>query len=663
MSLSSRYIDRHDTAHAAPYGGGGLTCCLVGVLWLAFGLWAAETSGQNVRLGRGLTLSDPMVVAQVPLEDVPTAGGVLQATYAERARLVLVQPDGSSKVLSTGFDSACDPAVSFDGTRLLFAGKKTPADHWNIYEMAIDGTSVRQITRDLGDCRHPGYQSSLYTLKPVGVPSVPEYHLTFVAGDDTLNEYGRSPATSLYSCKFDGSPPRRLTYNLSSDMDPFLMDDGRLLYAGWQRARLDHGLAGRVPLMSVNIDGADGALYAGHEGGRIKRMPCVTNGGLAVFVETDGATWDGAGRLACVATRRPLHSYRRITDASDGLFHSPSPLPDGRLLVSRRPVDGSGTHGVLRLDPTTGEAELLFDDPGYHDIQAKLVRPRDEPDGRSTAVPEDPESSALTGKLYCLSVYISDLKPGWLPPGSVKRLRVLEGIPVQNDQADRPVAAAPLAQRRILGDIPIEQDGSFNIEVPANTPIELQILDSEGMALRSCGWIWAKDYARQGCIGCHEDPELTPENRFVAAVAKPSIKLTLPPDRRRTVDFRRDVMPIITAKCMQCHSQADAVPHLNSDDRAEALNRSYESLLTAGENREQGKYVHAGRARTSPLIWHIFGHNTSKPWDGSTDTTRVQKMPPHGRSTLTDDERQTFVEWVDMGALWDGIPDGNDRGR
>jgi len=225
-------------------------------------------------------------------------------------------------------------------------------------------------------------------------------------------------------------------------MDPFLMDDGRLLFASWQRARLDHGPLGRVSLMGVNIDGTDCALYAGYEGRRIERMPCATAGGLVVFVEADGVSWDGAGQLSCVETRRPLHSYRPITRESDGLFHSPAPLPDGRILVSRRNADGSGTHGVYRLDPATGKTELIFDDPGYHDIQAKLIRSRAEPDGRATAVPEDPESSALTGKLYCLNVYTSDLKPSWLPPGSIKRLRVLErpGEPTRWDSLSGPAA-------------------------------------------------------------------------------------------------------------------------------------------------------------------------------------------------------------------------------
>jgi hypothetical protein len=31
-------------------------------------------------------------------------------------------------------------------------------------------------------------------------------------------------------------------------------------------------------------------------------------------------------------------------------------------------------------------------------------------------------------------------------------------------------------------------------------------------------------------------------------------------------------------------------------------------------------------------------------------------MPPNGYRTLTKDEKRIFVEWIDMGALWDGNP-------
>jgi hypothetical protein len=31
-------------------------------------------------------------------------------------------------------------------------------------------------------------------------------------------------------------------------------------------------------------------------------------------------------------------------------------------------------------------------------------------------------------------------------------------------------------------------------------------------------------------------------------------------------------------------------------------------------------------------------------------------MPPIKDQELTKDEKRTFAEWIDMGALWDGIP-------
>lgn len=667
-------------------------------------IWA-QVPGQGVRPPQSSRprLETAFVVTQLPVgteaeRQGPAVSGTLRADFGEGGRLVMVYPDLSTKLLSNGFHGACDPEISFDASHILFAAKKTPSEDWNIFEMSIDGSNVRQITDGRGNRRSPCYQPPLYTIAspkpksqttPVSSEEVSESwadmitlnrQITFVDSEKgLLNEFGVMSATNLYSCGLDGSAVRRLTFNLSSDMDPVMMPDGRLLFAGWQRARLNRGPLGRVALFGVNIDGADYAAFCTDEGERIKHMPCVTTKGLVVFVEAGSVPWDGAGRLACVTLRRPLHSYRPITSNSDGLFHSPSPLPDGTILVSRRSADGKDTHGVYRLDPNSRQSlgpaqdkfELIFDSPDYHDIQAKAVYLRGEPDGRSSAVTEqDPN-----GKLYCLNVYICDPSASsgqaleneeWLPIGTVKRLRVLEGIAIETRHSRSEIRNfVPMAQRRILGEIDVEKDGSFNIEVPANTPIELQTLDADGMALRSCGWIWAKNHEPRGCIGCHEDGELTPENVLVSAVTRPSIKLTLPTERRRTVDFRRDVMPIIAQKCARCHTEADATPRLAPEllpvtcaDGETLFNRSYESLLVGAAETGRGKYTHPGRARTSPLIWRIFGRNTSRPWDEtfSTPLARVDQMPPAGSAALTEDEKRTFIEWIDMGALWDGIP-------
>jgi hypothetical protein len=656
---------------------------------------AGSSSARPSAAHRAMGFDAPLVLTQLPVradleKSSPTAGGTLRAEYGDGGRIVLLKPHATPRVLTKGFHSAADPDVSFDGKRILFAGKRKATDHWNIFEMEADGSGVRQVTRDLGDCRSPAYQSTLNTL----VADRPWYQIAFVstaAGE--LNEFGPIVASNLYSSKLDGTFVSRLTFNPSSSLDPFLNSDGRLIFAMWQRRRLGRGLLGRLGLFELNQDGTDLMLLCADQGRRVKHMPTVTADGWVVFVEADEVGWDGAGSLAALSLRRPLRSYRQITRPGDGLFHSPSPLPDGTILVARRPGSDAGNHGLYRLDPATGKCDLVFDDPKYHDIQAEILGPRPEPDGRSSSVfvatgdIDDPTSKQSfiaknpRGKLYCLNVYISDLdRSQWLTSGTVKRVRVLEGLPHRAEDAgsflpegiaigasgpgSTQAGIPPTLPRRFLGEVPVEEDGSFNVEVPADIPIELQLLDEHGMALRSCGWIWVKNNEPRGCIGCHEDQDLTPENRMVDAVKRPSIPLTLLPERRRHVDFRRDVLPIVEAKCVSCHGPGET-PRLDGgselvDHGGHAyFSRAYESLLAAHEPTGKhgcvlGRYVHAGRARTSPLIWHLFGEDTSRPWDSHAKVSRqVKRMPPEGVSLLTKEEKRTFVEWIDTGALWD----------
>jgi hypothetical protein len=334
------------------------------------------------------------------------------------------------------------------------------------------------------------------------------------------------------------------------------------------------------------------------------------------------------------------------------------------------------------LDPRTGSIEPVFDAPEHHDFHARRLAPRPQPDGRSSAVAGGQSDS---GKLYCLDVYNTD--PAIrerMRPGMVKRLRVIEGVPVPGGDAACYLSAdqrsgiggagstinglVPVVQKRLLGEIPVEPDGSFQIEIPSDVPVQLQTLDENGMALRSCGWIWVKRNEPRGCIGCHEDPELVPENRLVQAIAKPGIPLILPPEKRRTVDFRRDVMPTIARRCSaaDCHGGV-ATPVQLSADAAGPFNRAYVGLLAGaadpdGETRVVGKYIHPGRARTSPLIWRLFGADTSRPWDDTGPAAKaLGRMPPHPiAEPLTEEEKRLFVEWIDLGAHWDGIPGSDD---
>jgi hypothetical protein len=564
-----------------------------------------------------------VIVAQVPsIEVEAVARDTLRGDSGEGGRIVVVPAGGEPRVLTPGFASATEPDVSFDGERVVFAGRKTGEAPWCVWEMAIDGGEARKITCGPGGARQPIYLPMMYTLTPTSTE--PWEQVAFVGTlPGETNESGVGSRTALFACRLDGTRERQLTFNLSSDFDPVILPDGRMVFASWQRRSLDRGPEGRVSLFGLNIDGTDLMIFAGDEGRRVKHMPAWAGDRLVAFVEADRVAGDGGGALAAVSLRRNLHSHRVLSD--EGFYRSPATHPEGGVLVAWRPAEGDRGYGIHRFDPATGERVEVFDDPSWHDVEAHVLAPRPVPDGRSSSV----RGNDPIGWFYGLDVAISDLDPATWTSGIAKRLRVLEGRPRREDDGSGDTGLAP---RRLLGEVDLAADGSFNVEVPADTPVELQLLDEDGLALRSCAWVWTRWKEARGCIGCHEDPERTPPNRLVEAVQRPPARLTLPPERRRFVDFTHDVRPLIERRCLDCHGAGGTSPRL---DGAEA----YELLLD--------KAVHPGQARTSPLIWHLLGRRTDRPWD----SVQTRRTPPAMAGELSREDILTFVQWIDLGAL------------
>jgi hypothetical protein len=261
------------------------------------------------------------------------------------------------------------------------------------------------------------------------------------------------------------------------------------------------------------------------------------------------------------------------------------------------------------------------------------------------------------GTLYGLNAYDVDKRmAGHLPAGTVKRVRLIEGVP-QNT----PVAGAPLVPRRLIGEAPVEADGSFNIEVPADTPMTLQTLDERGLALATCDWIWVKPKETRGCIGCHEDPERIPENEYVLALRRPSNSLMLKPEQRRGIGFVEDVAPLLKTHCAtaDCHGgrKSDLRLPVSKNNREDAdFAKWYDTLVRPKGKSASGKYVDPGRARASWLVWQLMGTNTSRAWDmnslpAAAKPAKVNQMPPadHPRQ-LSPEELRTIVQWIDLGA-------------
>ena len=67
--------------------------------------------------------------------------------------------------------------------------------------------------------------------------------------------------------------------------------------------------------------------------------------------------------------------------------------------------------------------------------------------------------------------------------------------------------------QQVLGYAPIEPDGSFKLNVPADTPIALAVIDSQGRALQThTNWIQVRPGERRTCDGCHSPRRGAPIN-------------------------------------------------------------------------------------------------------------------------------------------------------
>ncbi len=686
MSLVGPHLRRPQPACSRPWGASLTRWSRLGVLLALIG------TGSHRLLPAAPQPEVALVVTQRSRTNAPPGppattipAGRPDQNLWTGTRLVAVTPNGPGRILTESFASACDPNVSLDGRTILFAGQQTPHAPWRVYQMNADGSAPRPVSPPDMEGWSPISVSTLFTLDS----PEPWFTTVFVGRRRAPAAGDPGAAPQLFNVKLDGTELRQLTFHAGPALDPIQRWDGRLVYAA-QRPQLEAGPDQmRSGLFAIHLEGADHELYAATAPDLCPQRPCATAGGWLVFTESPPAPPSEGrppaaalgptphplpppnptigGQLAAVHESRPHASYRKLTDDPTVLYAFPSPWVDDAVLVARRPRAAGGSWAIGIWEMRTGRWEPLYDTPDHDELQAVVLGPRPPPDGHSTVV----NTKATTGVLYGLNVYDAEehLRTN-LPAGSVQRVRLMEMVaapPARDGHGASP--GPPRWVRRLIGEAPVEADGSFNVEVPASVPVVLQTLDERGLALATCGELWVQPKETRGCVGCHEDPELIPENLYVEALRRPSHRLVLPPEQRRAVSFRHDVAPILRDHCAtaDCHASADSPLPMAlgaNQGAAPALEATYLALRRplhpapagAGTDWPLGRYVDAGRARTSWLTWQVMGTNTSRPWDRlpTTPTRIVKTMPPVGKAApLSPAELTTLVQWIDLGATLD----------
>ncbi|MFQ5789153.1 MAG: hypothetical protein ACE5JI_01630, partial [Acidobacteriota bacterium] len=340
--------------------------------------------------------------------------------YRHRSRILaldLRRPDGKPRILTHGFFSAASPALSYDGGSVVFAGKRARAEPWQIWEMRVDGSRLRQVTREARECTDPYY--------------LPDRGIIF-SGAVVDGRGGDARVRSLFTCHRDGSQVKRITFGQARDTKPMVMNDGRVLFLRQRPGSGREGTGAAARWMTVHPDGS----------------------GIAPF-------------------------------------RGPAPSRDGSatqsLIVSR--LAAGETYGLFKLNPSAGQGgHALYHQPGFHAVGPILAGPRPVPETLTSVVDETKKS----GWLLCLNAYVSEMgEIQRLKPGAIRRLRVFE--------------MAGASGHRVLGEAPVERDGSFYLEVPADRPLGLSLLGVGGEALADfAGGLWVRPNEHRGCIGCHE---------------------------------------------------------------------------------------------------------------------------------------------------------------
>jgi hypothetical protein len=418
-----------------------------------------------------------LVIAQHPL--APAGGG----------RVVLAWPPfqpAQVRVLSRDVVEAGQPVLSPDGRRVLFSGRTKAGAPRQIFEAILPDSLPQALTRLPAGAGSPAWlgNGDFVFVSPAA---------------DTPAARTNSPA--LYAQTGHGAP-RRLTFSGTPVAEPTVLPDGRICFVG-----ATPGPPPRTGLFVVNNDGTEIAAFAlvHADLSAVRRPRAWPDGRMAFLTDKFAGT---------IPLARPFHPHETLLqDCSSMEWESATT----RLVC--RPGAGQPGQSVYRWRPAAQTQELLLEDPVWRSVVALPVAPSIRPMGRPTTV----VPGRATGTLLCLASQWSSRVPTQnSPTQAVAQVRILSGE----------------SPGKVLGEVPVERDGSFLVEVPADHPLGFETVDAAGRIIDRCPpMIWVRPGENRSCLGCHEPHNRSPRNLRVLAVehapqklvAGPTPKTTTPP--------------------------------------------------------------------------------------------------------------------------------------
>jgi hypothetical protein len=246
----------------------------------------------------------------------------------------------------------------------------------------------------------------------------------------------------------------------------------------------------------------------------------------------------------------------------------------------------------------------------------------------------------------------------------------------------------PLPYKNISIDQQGNPDSSWVAKVPADTPFLIQTLDKNGMVIVSeLTWRGLKaGEVRTDCGGCHAHSIEPLEFDTTAAGRGTPIKAiagindsdqrisggiwdltsgSIPvlyengveylAKRSLDVEFERDINPLLTKHCVECHGKSRAEGNLILDG-----SNSKSAYLTLIDPYKPGttqkyvvpqrsKYIRVPQARQSLLTWVFYGQRL----DGRSNSSRENDIDypvNHPSIIVPERDKRTIARWIDLGS-------------
>jgi hypothetical protein len=181
--------------------------------------------------------------------------------------------------------------------------------------------------------------------------------------------------------------------------------------------------------------------------------------------------------------------------------------PDGwsyvdPIAVATRPVPNTIPDQVLNQDLAAQGLAVINVKSVYDtdslDIMGLSVLTSDESIPQTTPPPNDMRSSVAD------IAWIKDPAKTTAAKRPARFLRVATAVPTPSGISRETIGETMLEMQRILGYTEVEPDGSARILVPAETPLALSVVDSNGLTFqRHTNWLQLRPGETRTCNGCH----------------------------------------------------------------------------------------------------------------------------------------------------------------